>query len=99
MNELPLLLLHEALCMALFYAVFCRARLTSAKTTRLEVRLVLVLEGTIASVGMYLPVAHDFQPSVFSVLLLLVMVLPKVVFARVWTRGVPQTCLKDTVNG
>ncbi len=99
MSNALLFLAHELLCLALFYAVFCRANKTSELTTKREVRLVLLMEGTIAAVGLSIPLTHDFNPTFFSVCLLGAMVVPKVVFARGWADGPPVTVLKDTANG
>lgn len=99
MNDAALFLVHEGLCLALFYAVFCRARLTSAETTRRDVRLVLTMEGAIACFGLALPMVSEYQPSLYSLCLLAALTLPKLVFARGWINGVPQACLKESHDG
>lgn len=84
-----MVILHELLCAALFYSIFCRSVHTSCNTTRLSVRLAIWAIGIVACVGMAAPIAWGWHPDWFTMLLLATICGTQFVFASVWSNGVP----------
>lgn len=71
-------ILHELLCAALFYAAFCRA-LWAGRSTSIGVRCLIKMIGMVACAGMAAPLAFGYQPDWFSVALLGLVVLELVI--------------------
>lgn len=88
-----LLVIHVALCVALWYSVFCRA-VRSDRTVRLDVRLSMFLLGAVALLLMLAPFRWDWRPDWLTVLLLLAIVVVQGVTAAHWRDGVPEAFLK-----
>lgn len=78
-----LLLLHEFLCLALFYSAFCRA-LPLTKKTRVSIRLLTVLIASVACLGMAAPVAWGYVPEWYEVTNLAVWVISQGLLAQHW---------------
>lgn len=93
MTDLMIILLHEALCMALFYSVFCRA-VRSSKHVRLDVRVAFFALGLVACIGMAAPLVWGLVPSLFGLLLLGSVVIVQLVTAHHWRDGVPDRFYK-----
>lgn len=88
-----LLVVHTALCVALWYSVFCRA-VRSDRTVRLDVRLSMFLLGAVALLLVLAPFRWGWQPDGFTVLLLLAIVVVQGVTAAHWRHGVPDAFVK-----
>lgn len=88
------LFMHELLCVALFYSVFCRA-VQSTTAVKLDVRLAFFLLGGVALAGIVAPLAWAFVPDAWSLALLSSIVLVQVVTALHWRHGVPVVFLFD----
>jgi hypothetical protein len=88
------LALHELLCAALFYSVFCRAVQTSAGV-KLDVRLAFFALGAVALAGIVAPLALAFVPGGWPLALLSAIVLVQLITARHWRHGVPAVFLAD----
>lgn len=86
-------LLHEALCAALFFTVFCRAVKTDA-TVRADVRFAFFVLGIAACAGMVAPVAWAHQPNAYDLLLLGAVVLVQAITAHHWAEEVPPQFVK-----
>lgn len=87
------LILHEVLCLALFYSVFCRA-VRSCEKVRTDVRFAFFLLGLVACAGMAAPIAWLFVPTGFDLLLLMAITVVQLVTAHHWTAGVPDRFYK-----
>lgn len=84
-----MIIAHEILCIALFYSVFCRA-VRMDKTTRAEIRFVLLVLGTVAALGIPAPLQWThWSPDWWSMALLASITALQLVTAWHWTRGVP----------
>lgn len=80
---------HVVLCLALFYTVFCRA-VRMDRFTHRPIRFVLQLLGTVAAVGVAVPVHWPaWQPDWFSLALLASVTAVQLVTAHYWAKGVP----------
>lgn len=88
MNHYAALILHEALCAAIFYSVFCRS-VKSCGKVRADVRLAFLLLGTVASVGMAAPLVWGLIPDLFGLSILAAITVVQLVTARHWSAGVP----------
>lgn len=91
-------LAHELLSAILFWSIFCRATHTSARTTRLSVRLALWFLGTVTCIGMAAPLVWKWEPDLYSLALLGAIVICKVVYAANWRAGVPATLQRPAVT-
>jgi len=89
----PEILVHEALCAALFVTVFCRAVKTDA-TVRADVRFAFFVLGIAACAGIVAPVAWAHQPNAYDLLLLGAVVLVQVITAHHWQHEVPPQFVK-----
>jgi hypothetical protein len=87
-------LIHEALCFALFYTVFCRAVRSDARV-KTDVRFAFFVLGAVSIAGIAAPIVWAHQPSRFDLALLASIVLVQAVTARHWTHGVPEHFLQD----
>lgn len=83
-----LLFLHEALCLGLWYAIFCRSVKTD-KSVRADVRAALVLLGSVALAGVVAPLAWAWEPDAWGLALLAAIVIFQLVTAAHWAHGVP----------
>ena len=85
-------LLHELLCVALFYSCFCRA-VKSDMRVHLDVRVAFNLLGSAACGGFAAPVM-GYQPHWFGLTLLAAVVYTQWVTAKHWQQGVPDKFIK-----
>lgn len=103
------LIIHELLCLALFYSVFCRA-VHSCEKVRTDVRFAFFLLGIVACAGMAAPLTWHFIPDPFTLALLAAMTGVQLVTAHHWAAGVPDRFYKpgcaprarrscDTISG
>lgn len=90
-----LLIIHEALCGALFYTCFCRAVHTSEKNTRVGIRLVIWLLGMASCMGIAWPIYRNWHPDEFSIFLLFAVTVGQMIFAGLWSQGVPAAYQKE----
>jgi len=88
MEIFALLVAHEALCGALFYASFCRA-VRSDHRLRFDVRVAFWFLGVVPVLGLVAPLTWQYQPDFFSVALLLSIVFVQYVTARDWAQSAP----------
>ena len=84
-----LLIAHEAVCLALFFSVFCRMHMTTRRT-RTAIRLSFWVLGTVAALGMAWPFTSWPLPW-FGVLLALAIVQVQWVTSHYWRGGVPRS--------
>ncbi len=82
------LIIHELLCAAMFYGAFCRA-VWANKQTHTHMRLVILMTGSVASLGMLAPIAWNYQPDWYAMLLLAVSVTAQLIASRHWRDGIP----------
>lgn len=82
------LLIHEGLCLALFFTVFCRS-VKSDQTTRLAIRLSFLLLGAVSLLGVVAPLIWGWEPTVFSSLLMVAFTVVQTVTGSLWSQGVP----------
>ena len=82
------LIVWEILCVALFWSVFCRSVRTDI-TTRLNVRLALLLVGMGSLLGFGAPL-YGWEPDPVTLLIVLSVVCMQVVTATYWGHGVPE---------
>ncbi len=83
----PILLLWEALCVALLWSVFCRLVRTNGRAL-FRVRLSIWLLGAVALIGMAAPL-YGWKPDFMVLLMTAVCLNMQVVAARHWRNGVP----------
>lgn len=93
MSASALVVIHEALCVALFYSVFCRA-VRSCEKVRADVRFAFFLLGLVACVGMAAPLVWGLVPDLFGLALLAAMSIVQLVTAHHWAAGVPDRFYK-----
>lgn len=98
MNITPTLILHEALCITLFYTVFCRAVKTDNKV-KTDVRFAFFVLGTVAIMGMVAPIAWAYRPGVFELSLLAAVAMVQIITAHHWSHGVPDRFIKRQYRG
>jgi len=85
---------HILLCVALFYSVFCRA-VRMDRTTHSPIRLVLQLLGTVAAIGVAVPLHWPaWHPDWFGLALLASITAVQFVTAYYWARHVPPSFTK-----
>lgn len=89
---MKLLILWEITCLALFWSVFCRSVLTS-QTTRVNVRLSLLLVGLASLVGMVAPL-YGWAPDYVVLGIVAAVVYMQGVMAKPWGQGVPHQLTK-----
>jgi len=89
----PYLFIHEVLCFALFFTVFCRAVKTD-QTVRMDVRLAFFVLGIAACAGMVAPITWAHEPDTFQLFLLGAVVLVQAVTAHHWNEEVPPQFVK-----
>lgn len=82
-----ILIIHEMLCIALFYSVFCRA-VRSCEKVRADVRFAFFLLGIVACVGMAAPLTWHFIPDLFTLALMAAVTVVQLVTAQHWAAGV-----------
>ena len=91
-----MIMLHELLCFALFYTVFCRA-VRMDRSTRLDIRIALQVLGTVAAVGIAVPVHWPaWRPDWWTLALLTAITGLQLITAHHWTRGVPAVFNKES---
>ena len=89
-----MIIAHELLCFALFYSVFCRA-VRMNHTTRADIRIALQVLGTVAAIGIAVPVHWPtWRPDCFTLALLASITALQLVTAYHWQRGVPDRFVK-----
>lgn len=88
-----ILILHELLCVALFYSVFFRA-VKSCEKVRTDVRIAFVVLGLVASLGMAAPLVWGLVPDLFGLALLAAMTAVQLVTSKHWSTGVPDRFYK-----
>lgn len=93
MSTATIVLVHELLCVALFYSVFFRAVQTCEKV-RANVRFAFFCLGLVACGGMAAPIAWSFVPDLFSLALLAGVALVQLVTTYYWRNGVPDRFYK-----
>jgi len=83
-------IIFELMCIAMFYAAFCRA-VNTTRATRQGLRLVIMLAGMVSAIGMAAPMVWAYQPDWYAMVLLAFIIISKGTVARYWThaRGVP----------
>jgi len=91
--SLLMIVIHEALCAALFYSVFCRA-VRSSELVRADVRFAFFLLGLVACVGMAAPLVWGLVPDLFGLAALAAMTVVQLVTAHHWSAGVPDRFYK-----
>ena len=84
---LSLTLLHEALCLALAYSIFCRAVRMTAQTL-LPIRLSMFSLGAVGLLGLAAPLL-EWRPDLFSLALLAAVVVVQITTSRYWRVAVP----------
>lgn len=89
---MKLLIVWELTCLALFWSVFCRSVLTN-QTTRLDVRVSLLLMGIAAMVGLVAPI-YGWVPDFVVLTIVLAVVVMQGVMAKAWGQGVPSQFTK-----
>ena len=85
--------IHEFLSLALFYTCFCRAVKTDRRVKK-DVLLAFWIQGCVACVSMFAPLAWGWRPDWITVSLLAAVVLLQVVNSAHWQQGIPQEFLK-----
>lgn len=83
------LVVHELLCAMMFYGAFCRA-VWANRQTHTHMRLVILMTGSVASLGMLAPISWNYQPDWYATLLLTVSVIAQLVASRHWRHGIPE---------
>lgn len=83
----------EALCIALFWSVFCRM-VKVGKTTKLDVRLALWGVGIASLAGMGAPL-YGWLPDLVTMGIVLAIVIMQAVMAKHWRHGVPLHFVQD----
>lgn len=89
MNHIAILIIHETLCGAIFFSVFCRS-VKSNEKVRADVRVAFLLLGTVACIGMAAPLVWGL-PDLFVLSLLAAIALVQIVTSRHWHAGVPHS--------
>ena len=89
-----MIIAHEILCLMLFYSVFCRA-VRMDKSTRVDIRIALQILGTVAAIGVAVPLHWStWRPDWFTLAMLASITALQLVTAYHWTRGVPERFIK-----
>ena len=97
MTSSVLLFLHEALCLVLWYTIFCRSVKTD-KRVRADVRAAFVLLGYVALAGVVAPLAWAWEPDAWGLALLAAIIILQLVTDANWAHGVPDG-IKRHVEG
>lgn len=87
MNITLPLIIHELLCFALFYSAFCRAVWTTS-LTRKELRVIIVIVGSVACLGMAAPLAWGYKPDWYAMTLMAASVASRALTASFWVDGI-----------
>lgn len=88
-----MILIHELLCAALFYSVFCRA-VRSCGSVRADIRFAFFLLGIVSCAGMAAPLVWGLIPDPFGLALLAAITVVQLVTAHHWSAGVPDRFYK-----
>ncbi len=89
---------HEMMCALLFYSVFCRAVRMNV-TTRQDIRYALLAMGTVAAIGIAVPLHWtNWRPDWYYLAMLASITAVQVVTAYHWREGVP-TRFKKPLDG
>jgi hypothetical protein len=88
------ILIHEALCFALFYTVFCRAVRSNDKV-KTDVRIAFFFLGAAAIMGMVAPLVWAHNPKPWDLGLLAAVVFVQAITAKHWSGGVPELFLQE----
>jgi hypothetical protein len=84
-----MIIAHEILCFMLFYSVFCRA-VRMDHTTRPGIRISLQVMGTVAAIGIAVPLHwRTWMPDWFTLAMLASITALQLVTAYHWVNGVP----------
>lgn len=83
----------EVLCWALLWSVFLRL-IHVDKTTKTEVRMVLVLAGLAALIGIGVPL-YGWLPDGVTLIVLGALVAMELVLSQNWRYGIPVQFMKD----
>lgn len=89
MNQTILLVVHELLCLAMFYGAFCRAVWANKKTKR-SMLMIIRATGAVATVGMLAPISWHYQPDWYALMLLSLTVVAQFVASQHWRDGIPE---------
>lgn len=89
MMVIPLLIVHELLCIVLACSVFERGRQMD-HYVRCDVRAVFFILFVVAMVGIVSPLAFSWAPDWWSLLLLTAIVAVQLVTSAHWSHGVPR---------
>lgn len=90
MNHVAILIIHETLCAAIFFSVFCRS-VKSSEKVRADVRAAFLSLGTVACVGMAAPLVWGLVPDLFVLSMLAAIAFVQIVTSRHWHAGVPHS--------
>lgn len=82
-------ILHEILCIALFYGAFCRAVHTN-RSTKTSLRLIIMATGAVATLGMVAPISWGYEPDWYAMVLLTLSVAAQFVASAHWRNGIPE---------
>ena len=89
---------HELMCAVLFYSVFYRA-VRMGESTRQDIRIALMALGTVAAMGVAVPLHwRTWHPDCLYLALLASITAVQVVTAYHWRDGVPSRFLKPTTG-
>ena len=94
MNPNYLVMLHEVLCIAMFYGAFCRA-VWANKQTKPAMLMVIRATGAVATVGMLAPISWHYQPDWYAMLLLSLTVAAQFIASSHWRDGIPHIFQKE----
>ena len=83
------LIAHEVLCLALFYSAFCRAVWANSQTQR-RMRFIILMTGSVSSLGMLAPISWGYEPNWFELMLLAMAVVSQMITSTNWRDGVPE---------
>ena len=89
------LALHEALCVALFWSVFCRSAMASCDT-QMPIKLALFCLGIAATVGIGAPF-YEWKPDWVTLTMLSGFVAVQVVTAELWRFGMATTLRRSRI--
>ena len=89
---MAVIVVHELLCLALFYSAFFRA-VKSDERVHLDVRIAFHLLGAVACWGFVAPLL-GYVPHWWGLALLAAVVLTQWITAQHWRQGVPERFLR-----
>jgi hypothetical protein len=81
------LFVWEALCVALFWSVFCRS-VRMDKTTKIDIRVSIWLLGLASLLGFGAPL-YGWEPDIVTLVIVGAGVLMQAIMAQHWSNGVP----------